>query len=460
MRTRSWVLGALSIGMTFTANPSFAQYTGRFAVTISFAPGSGGSFSAADGVVFNTTALGSSSGSVLWSAANLGLSGVASPNVDALSDGTDFVFPPSVATCTDVVVEYGVTSASAGAPGSLVQIEKADDGAASDVFSKTFSGGLENFAYLATDHQNVAPATQIDALAWVERPMYPIFFSVDGPTATELSKPVPTGLGFTVTPADILMVTNPGGVPSIFRSFASLGLTANDDIDALAIDYYQFGTIFLSLSAGSPSVNPSSSFPAKSATAAGIIVYDGAFPPAVYKDPDDLDLANTDDLTALRISDPCLAAFQGPAGSVPFAGLVDGNEPSPSTPFPWNFETIRVDNHVGNSRRQVWIESTDPPIVVTIRTQYPTETAIVWVGFGSICSAFASTVPVPPAKGYLGFPITLVLPPITPGIPGATFNVAASSFPVGLQINLQGIVSTGVPGEAYMTNIVTIVAVP
>lgn len=448
----------LALASLALAERASAQYTGRFAVTMSFSPGTSGSYTPADMVVLNTTAAGATSGNSVWSTANLGLSIISNPNIDAFSDGTDYIDTTPAATCQEVLIEYTVTSTSAGTSGSLVESEKAGDGAASDVFTKHFLNNVDVYSYLASDHQNIAPTAQIDALAWAERAMYPVFFSVDSATASALSQPVPAGLGFNVRPADILMVSSAGSTPTIFRSHASLGLNAFDDIDALAVDYYIDGTIFVSLAAGSPSLNPASAYPAKTATAAGLIVYKGADPPAVIKTPAELDLLDTDDLTAVRISDPCLSAFQAAGNNVPYAGLADGNEPSPTTAFPWNYETIRVDSHIGNSRRQIWIESTDPPFNVSIKTQYPTQSAVVWVGFGSICTT--SVLPVPIAKGFLAFPIAIVLPTIPPGSPPVVLPTPASLLPPGLQINLQGIVSTGLPNEYFMTNVVSLIGVP
>lgn len=283
------------------AASSPAQNTNRFPVTESYDPVSNMvGFVASDIVVVNSSQMGG--GGLQWTAADLGIP--AGSNIDAFSDGADIIpFPgPAISvpsTCRLVFVEYTVDPASTGAPGSIVEAEATTDGAASDTVGVTITGGA--FSYeLMSDALTVAPLpaeTDLDALAWREKERYPVFFSLDAPSAAAL-----TAAGVPAAANDVLVSVAKGAPPAVLFPGAMLGLSPGDDIDGLAV-HAPFGTlpatpvgsVVFSLSRTSTSVLASAAMPSALYTA-------GLTP---WMSPAQLTLEPLDDdLNGVRITDP------------------------------------------------------------------------------------------------------------------------------------------------------------
>lgn len=300
-----------------------AQQTNRQAETESYdisspeVPG----VSPSDIVVVNSTMTGG--GGVQWSALQMGLPPGA--NIDGFSDGTDILPPLPPVQCRTVYVEYTVDRAAVGAPGGLIEAQSKPgaNGAASDTFGLQLSGGGKTY-YLASDGLAVTPRTgggptetDLDALAWLERSRWPVYFSLDGPSA----------LLFGVSPGDVL--TSSGNATStLHRSALSLGLSALDDIDALAVSDSD-GSIVLSVTQGSPA---NTSGPFAGFAGAGLLKNAGAL--VGYLSPAELTLLPTDELDGVRITDP--GSFESQ----------DGTEIDDITSFPW--EMIRIEGTGGN----------------------------------------------------------------------------------------------------------------
>ncbi len=319
MRTPTTLALALALAV-----PAAAQQTNRHAETESYDPASPEvpGVSAADVVVVNSTIAGG--GGVPWPSALMGLPPGA--NIDAFSDGTDILPPLPPVQCRTAFVEYTVDRAALGAPGGLVALEVAGDGAASDTFGLRIDGGGGKSYYHVSDRLAVTPRstagpteTDLDALGWAERARWPVFYSLDPPSA----------LLFGVLPGDVMTSTG-SGTSTIYRSAASLGLTASDDVDGLAVE--PTGAVALSVTQGSPrnTVGPFAGI-----AGAGVLKVAAASPATIaYVTPADLMLLPTDELDGVRITDP--GSFHS----------LDGTEIDSISGFP--HEMVRVDGTGGN----------------------------------------------------------------------------------------------------------------
>lgn len=210
-------------------------------------------------------------------------------NIDALSDFRDVcpangpasgLWPPPG---RDVVIGFSVDRASTGL--LTVRSEALTDGAASDVFGNWMTP-QPGIAFTVKDGECLSvlpgPESDIDSILRSKVVRYPIFFSVDPPTAVAMG----------VSPADLLMVPFAGGPPVVALSEADLGLVPGDDIDALAMGWE--GLVF-SLRRGSPTAA------ATPLVGSGGLFTLGAAPWAFAWQ---CNLLATDDLDALAIGDP------------------------------------------------------------------------------------------------------------------------------------------------------------
>jgi len=247
---------------------------------------------------------------VAWSRSDLGVP--PGGNIDALSDGLD-VFPiigpifgafSTVGNMTPsaIFLQYSVDRATIGLGAVAVASSPTCNGAASDTFAVELVTGM--FAAFPTSNaQCVTPRpgveTDIDALCWTGATRYPVFFSVDPPTAVTMG----------VSPADILVVSGPGLPPVVLFSATMNGLVPGDDIDALAVGS---GGHLFSLSPSSPTAV---GFPAMGSS--GLFNL-GLVPWAL---PMHLGLssgAGPDNLNALRIGDPGdNGSWRGGAAAIP-----------------------------------------------------------------------------------------------------------------------------------------------
>ncbi len=354
-----------------------AQQVNRQAETESYDASSpeAATYSTADIVVVNSNQIGG--GGVQWSAVEMGLP--LSANIDAFSDGSDILPPLPPVGCRTVFIEYTVDRASLGIPGSIVaaQATPGGNGAASDTFGLQWdSGGLTY--YHASDalavtarSTNGATETDLDALAWLERQRWPVYFSVDAVTATMLG----------VSAADVL--TSMGnGTYAVYLSEASLGLASGDDVDALAVSDVA-GDVVLSLTKGSPS---SLAGPFAGVAAAGLLRFSGAPPLTPYVAPLTLTLdAASDELDGVRITDP-----------VRFHAC-DGSQLVPAKAFPW--DSILIDGYGGNVPHVVPM-NVGQPFLFEIRPLNPTNGWICLATPGRPCVCNELAVP---NTGYLSF---------------------------------------------------------
>lgn len=428
---KTWVL----IGwMLATALPAFAQEeeeTNRHAMTFSLSPTAaevtGGTYTAADLIVKNS---GTTPDGTLWDGATaLGLP--LGANVDAASDGTDYIPCDGPATCREVLYEVTVAPGSSGAIGSVVEAEATSDGAASDVFGtvERISGGTATyFRYVTSDALGVNPASDVDALLWDESGEDVIYFSVDGPTAAALG----------VSPADILRTTASG--PVVWQSESSLGLAAGDDIDGLSVDV-QHGCVALSLTPGSASLMAPGPWPGTSPgttrSAADLIsVKPGIGIVGVLAFPDKLGLAPGDDVNGVRVTDPsrkkCRDAF-----------LMAGAFPA---------EELRINGSSGNVRHVVRMKCGDAG-VMTVKPFHPAGVVLLFYSLGRPCDGQITYFP--PGSDYFSFvPTTVLLPPTM--LPGGVLSIPFNSaqLPCPLNLTMQGAVSG--PPVLHVTNMVTL----
>lgn len=242
---------------------------------------------------------------VPWTAAALGIP--AGGNLDAFSVGDD-VFPilgpalgapiflaPTNLTQGFVLLEFSVDRATTGAgPIAAEAAPLTGDGAASDTFGVEMVFGPGG-VFLMKDHVCVTPRpgeTDIDALAWTRTTRYPVYFSVDRPTAAAMG----------VSPGDILTVAAPGAAPTVHFAAAALGLVdlpgvaGDDDVDAIAM----MGPTALVYSVSSTSPT-ATAFPL---VGSGGLFGPGTLPWAFAFMMGMAGGAGPDNLNALRIRDP------------------------------------------------------------------------------------------------------------------------------------------------------------
>lgn len=210
-------------------------------------------------------------------------------NVDALADFRD-VFPaigPASGSWPppgrQVAMTFSVDRPSVGF--ADVAREALSDGAASDTFMSRLTPSPAP-AFLWTDAECLTPLpgmqSDIDAIQITRLTSYPVFYSVDPPTAALMG----------VSPADVLVVPSAGLPPFVALAEAELGLAPGDDVNALAMGAE--GVVF-SLSRGSPTAV------ATPGVGSGGLFATGALPWAwAYQ----CSLSPADDLNALAIGDP------------------------------------------------------------------------------------------------------------------------------------------------------------
>ena len=409
---------AFSIALAGLAN---AQQTNRQAETESYdvaspeVPG----ISGADINVVNTTQFGA--GGVQWSAAEMGLA--PGMNIDAFSDGTDILPPLPPVQCRTAFVEYTVNRSATGLPGGLIALEAgaSGDGAASDTFGLQIDGGGGKSYYLASDGLLVTTRTptgpietDLDALAWGERKTWPVFFSLDGPSA----------VAFGVGTADVLTSTG-NGTSTVYRTATSLGLSPFDDIDGLAVD--AAGVIALSVTLGSPT-NTSGTF----AGYAGAGVLKNAGSLVGYVSPAELTLKPTDELDGVRITDP---------GS---PGAIDSSQIDLFTDYPW--DTVLIDGTAGNVDHVVEV-GVGHVFSFEIKPMVPTHGWILLYSIGRPC--VCNELPIGPAG-------TLAFGNFGLGCPGQPFQILFGGqgpvqFPAQVNIPLE-VTLQGVVGQAFIEN--------
>lgn len=377
-------------------------------------------------------------GVIEWGNAILGLA--PGDNVNAFSDGSD-IFPspgPAISppvNCRRVRVEHTLDPNSIGGP-FVSGAECASDGCASDTFATDFVGGAPPVWSQATDAlgPNVSPLpneTDLDSISWLERQAFPVYFSVDGPTATALG----------VTPAHVLVTTAAGGPWMIAWTPVQLGLGPGDDIDALSVmepvneacsvPANPQGHVVFSLSRNSPTVAP------------------GGGPGALYEPfgggvrlwatAQQLDVtpcagpACPDNINGVRITDPvdpfCMDGSEIDAGGLPWVSL-------------------RIDGLAGDAARRVRVGTTTSfsldahtlsgvPVAVFGRIGYP-------------CLFDATTVP--------GLPGTLAFDPFSIGVfdLGLIFSGTSKFYfvPLELDVTLQGVTLS--PGSFERTNMICV----
>ena len=389
-------------------------WTNRYPATHSFAPGATATYGAVNVVVAQPAHKGGTV-TVQWSAAALGVP--ANGNIDAFSDGTD-ILPDPTEDCPEILVEYTVDPASLGS-GSLVTVEQTTDNAHSDIF-----GSLNTLPdpFLVTDHMSIPIFVDLDALAWAEMTRYPVYFSVDGPTAALMG----------VSAADILVQNSPGAVPTCHVHHTALGLEADDDIDGLAVD----GGIqvVFSLAPGSPAFGPGKTFDGRSPAD----VLDGA---GVWRgfDAAKLGLLTDDNVNGVRISDPQLGSLTGASPS-------DGTEIDPASDYPW--DTLTVDGSAGNTRHTIPLKQSFGHIF-GMNTLKQGDVLYLFVHPGKAC--LADAVPFPLAQTLLSF--APAGPPIFIGPTGQ--SGLSIPFPQGLPplvVTFQGIVANPTGTVVHTTN--------
>lgn len=393
-------------------------------------------YSPGDVVVVNSSLFGG--GGVQWSFAEMGLPDDA--NIDAFSDGSD-IFPgagPSIvippANCMAggfLEVEYTVDPGSVGAGGSFVEDEASTDGAASDTFVGRWEGAPAPTMRLGTDALGVSPLpsmTDLDALTYLERRRYPVYFSVDVPTAADLG----------LDPAAIYVSFGTGAAPAELFSAADLGLGAGDDIDALAVRAFEAppptpaGRVVFSLSRSSPTTAPAGSLAA--VTPGGLAGVPSVGTASLWASPGLLELdPGMDNINGLRITDPV------------WADLTDGSQIDLGSGDPW--DTLRVDNSGGNVARYVDC-FVNQPFQVGIQPQQANDAWIVFaqVGIPDCQFAFQLFGMPTPMNVNPGFAIAYAA--------GTGFAQVPVLFDFQVDIALQGIVVEAGSGQGQTTNMV------
>lgn len=248
---------------------------------------------------------------VPWTFSDLGIP--PGGNVDALADFRDSFpmagpagesWPPRD---REVVIGFSVDRMSHGI--GVVGREAVTDGAAGDTFGRRLAPGMAP-TFLVSDSECLTPLpglqSDIDALVISREVRYPLYLSVDPPTAGAM------GVG----PADILLVPAPGVGPFVVLTAADLGLLPGDDVNALAVG--KEGLVF-SLKRGSPSTGL---FPA---VGSGGIYAPGPVPWALASQ---CGLFPSDDLDALAIVEP-RSQHRGPI--VPGAAVMESDPLSGAT---------------------------------------------------------------------------------------------------------------------------------
>jgi hypothetical protein len=194
------------------------------------------------------------------------------PDIDASSIGEDIVMADSdgrlnVPFGSWGALTFSVTAASRGEERSTIRQERNSRGA--DVFTYVLPGSaavmpeeLVDRVARALDASEVTAfaGSDVDALdhgPWLfdtaafigEAMLTPVewYFSVTAATATRI--PLPFWNGTTPSGATILKMTWDPGIqrwscPSVFLSYAALGLQADDELDALAVDRRQQYLLF------------------------------------------------------------------------------------------------------------------------------------------------------------------------------------------------------------------------
>jgi len=415
-----------------------AAQTNRFPVSESYDPAStfDPAYKPADVVVVNSTIFGG--GGVQWAFGEMGLPDDA--NIDAFSDGSD-IFPgpgPSIvippANCMAggfLEVEYTVDPGSVGAGGSFVEDEASTDGAASDTFIGRWEGAATPTMRLGSDALGVAPLpmmTDLDALTYLERRRYPVYFSVDPPTAADLG----------LDPAAIYISIGTGAAPTELFSAAELGLGPGDDIDALAVRAHlgppptPTGRVVFSLSRTSPSAAPTGSLAA--VTPGGLAGVASVGTAALWASPGLLELdPGMDNINGLRITDPV------------WQDLTDGSMIDMVTGDPWN--TITIDNSGGNVARYV-DTFVNQPFQVAIQPQHAGDAWIIFaqVGIPDCQFAFQLFGMPTPMNVNPGFAIAYAA--------GAGFAQVPVLFNFEVDIAIQGIVVEAGSGQGQTTNMV------
>ncbi len=206
------------------------------------------------------------------------------PNINAIANGAD-VYPAegiiNIATATfDVSIEFSVSRDEGdpvlGHPGFypdapqnafvMVTEEYLGDGACSDTFEVRVVGNQRRPLVHASNHLGINGAhtgvveTEIDGLCASERRSFPLYFSLDRPTAAALSAAY-SPLTFWASDILIKYDDDPLVPPSVYIAGASMGLTIEDNVDAIMLDRRRNNTntreVVFSLDRWSPSLETS-----------------------------------------------------------------------------------------------------------------------------------------------------------------------------------------------------------
>lgn len=303
-RTKNLFTAAALVVLLISLQASLAsgQVAGGFVESGSFAPppSAGIPMLPATGIAVRPSDVGNFPGAplscvpeVIHTAEELGIP--AGGNLDALSSGNDVVPSPQAGPALGGLLaagqvsnsRYSVNPTSMGLPVNAVRVEAmGGDGVASDVYEvgpfglpagmgvsvykdaecifplgspggetdlDAIDRGLVN-APLLSEYNNWVAAGMDPATFPPSKTYYPVFYSVDAPTAAAMG----------VDPSDILWVPAPAAPPAVLIPAALMGLVPGDDIDGLAIDASNFRLCFTLTS-----TSPSAAFPYPSLGALG-----------------------------------------------------------------------------------------------------------------------------------------------------------------------------------------------
>jgi hypothetical protein len=194
--------------------------------------------------------------------ANLGLQ--AGDNIDAIciQDTASLALNlDNPATWNSFSWHFTVDPSAAGLPGTAVDTEALNNEAAGDVFTSSLANTnvlvideawLGLVAPLPTEDDQDALDLE-DGEGDIFNPITIIFFSL-APGSPSLSGPL-GGLPGPHSPADIFWtVYGAGPVQGKSHTYTQLGLQANEDVDALFVDWW--GVAFFSVAAATPSYGP------------------------------------------------------------------------------------------------------------------------------------------------------------------------------------------------------------
>ncbi len=210
-------------------------------------------------------------------------------NVDAISNGFDVFTAKGPVDGQgggrSVVGMFSVDRTSQG-NGGAVRNQAQGNGASCDVFQVALLPFVQPVQVMLDARCVDGRQSNVDGLVGDAR--YPVYFSIDAPTAQAMN----------VSPADILWVSAAGAVPRVFLPRQQLGLLPGDDIDALALGAE--GVLF-SLTRVSPTAQASPLM-----GGAGVFTTGGTY----WATAAQMGLDPRDELDALMMFDPSPIGFE------------------------------------------------------------------------------------------------------------------------------------------------------